>query len=398
MGSQPRRLAVVTSHPIQYQGPLWRRIHEHPDIELTALFCCDHGQKPTHDRDFNTTFSWERPITEGYPHEFIPSVHPHPSPYGFWPLTNPKLWTRLTRDDFDAVLLIGWAFASCWLALGAARAHGLKVLLRGESGVEGYHERPPWKSKVRDIALEAIFRSVDAFLTIGSRNAELYRAFGVPDEKLFLTPYAVDNAYFLAKADELASRRSELRSALGVNDDRPIVMTSGKLIERKAPLDLLRAFAEVRPKRPSKLVFLGDGPLRGEVETEARRAGVADDVLVTGFKDQGVLGEVYGAADLFAFPTRFETWGLVLNEAMLFGLPAICTDRVPGADDLIVAGESGHVYPAGDVAALARLLDEYLADPGRLRSMGQAALEKIRHWDLDRDVEGVAAALDYVFR
>lgn len=388
----PTRLAVVTSHPIQYQGPLFRAMAAHPAIDLTVLFCCDHGQRPTFDREFNTTFAWDRPITEGYAHEFVPSIHPHPGPYGFFPLTNPRLWTALTRERFDAVMLVGWGFASSWIALAAARAHGLMVLLRGESGLDSYQPRSRLRAAARGAVLSGLFSNVDAFLSIGSHNADLYRSFGIAPDRIFLTPYAVDNAFFLEKATAARPHRTELRARLGVLDDRPIILTSGKLYERKAPLDLLEAFVEVRRHRVAKLVFLGDGPQRSEVERRAREASIAEDVIVTGFRNQNELPSSYVAADVFAFPTHFETWGLVVNEAMLCGLPVVCTDRVPAHRDLIIPGETGEVYPAKETAALAGVLHRCLADPARLEHMGQMALQRVRDWNLERCVEGVVSA------
>lgn len=365
----------------------------HPAVELTVFFCCDHGQRATLDVDFGTRFAWERSLTSGYAHEYIPSIHPQPDPYGFWRLTNPSLWARLTRSGFDAVMPVGWGFASCWLAVAAAKAHDLRLLLRAESHLASWGPRPAWKSVARRAVLSALFRQVDAFLSIGTRNTELYRAHGVPDDRIFLTPYAVDNDFFLAHAARLEPRRVELRAALGVQDDRPIIVSSGKLIERKAPLDVLRAFAMVRRHIPAMLVFAGDGVLRSSVEALALATGVADDVRITGFKQQHELCEAYAAADLFAFPSHFETWGLVLNEAMLFGLPAICTDQVPAHADLVVAGETGEVYSAGDVSRLSEIMEAWLVDRAGTRRMGCQARARVKEWSLERGVQGVVDAL-----
>ena len=389
----PSRVAIVTSHPIQYQGPLFRALANHPEVDLTVFFCCDHGQTPTFDREFKTTFAWSRPVTDGFRHEFLPSIHPRPGPYSFLQLINPGLWNRLHRRNFDVLVLLGWGFASCWIALAAARAHGLRVLLRAESGLDSYQPRSFTRSLARTGVLSLLFDNVDAFLSIGTHNEDLYRSFGIPSSRIFLTPYAVDNAYFSNQAARVAPHRAELRRKLGVHDERPLVLTSGKLTERKAPLDLVAAFARVRKETPSKLVFLGDGPLREAVERNAASAKIRDDVLVTGFRDQTELPEVYAAADVFVFPTHFETWGLVANEAMLFGLPVVCTDRVPAHRDLIRSGVTGEVYPAGNVDALASVLGNLLRQPTRLKEMGQRARAAIDNWSIDRGVQGVVDAL-----
>lgn len=386
----------MTSHPIQYQGPWFRLMAQHPTIRPHVFFCCDHGQRPTVDRDFKTKFAWSRDITAGYSHEYVPSIHPSASPYGFWHLTNPGLWTRLRKEAFDALLVVGWSHASFWIAMAAARAKHIPILMRGESGLDSWQRRSVWKQAARKIVMRPLFQSIDAFLAIGSDNADLYRAYDVPEEKVFSSPYAVDNEYFTTLADAVRPKRLELRRQLGVADDRPIVVASGKLIARKAPLDLLRAFALARRSTQAKLIYLGDGPLRGELESEVRAAGLDADVTITGFVQQEELADVYVASDLFAHPSHFESWGLVLNEAMLFGLPTICTDGASAHRDLVVEGVTGDVYPRGNIEALAKLLEQRLAAPHDLRRMGDAARDRVRDWSLARTVESVANALDYV--
>ena len=389
------RLAIVASHPIQYLCPWFRKLAEHPALEVTVLFCSEHGQKPTLDRDFNTVFEWDVPLTDGYRHEFLRNLHPRPGPYGFWNQLNPTLLTQIDRSRFDAVLVLGWGLASQWVTVASARSHRVPVLLRAESNLVPW-ERPPWKDRVRRVVLDALFRNVDAFLSIGSRNAALYASHGIPADRVFLAPYAVDNAFFAAQRALHEPRRAEHRAALGVDDDRPIIMTSGKLIPRKAPLDLVRAFAKVRSGRKARLVFLGDGPQRPDVEAEASRLGVADDVVITGFRGQLDMAPVFVAADLFAFPTLYETWGLVLNEAMLFGLPSACSSSVGATDDLLTPGRTGNLFPPGNWQAQAGVLEEMLADPAALRAMGDRASEQIQTWSLERGVQGVVQALERV--
>lgn len=396
--SRKYRLAIVVSHPIQYLGPWFRGLALHREVDLTVFFACRHGQQESYDDGFNATFRWERPLTDGYRHEFLPNLHPRPAPHGFWRLVNPSLWQRIDRGCYDAVLVMGWGFASAWLSVAAARAHGVRLLLHGESHDGRLTPRPPWKSALRSAILKRLIRQADAILAIGSRNADFYRSLGAPDERIFLAPYAVDNAFFLAQRERLLPRRAELRRALGVEDDRPIVVCSGKLIQRKAPLDLVRAFARLRGQIPAKLIFLGDGELYQAVDDLSHELGIAAQVRITGFRQQESMCEVYVAADLMAFPSHFDTWGLVLNEGMLFGLPVVCSSGVTAHHDLVVEGETGHVYPPGDTDALAALLRQRLLDPTGNRTMGEKARERILGWNFDRSVEATVGALRYVSR
>ncbi|HPA96824.1 MAG TPA: glycosyltransferase family 4 protein, partial [Thermoanaerobaculia bacterium] len=114
--------------------------------------------------------------------------------------------------------------------------------------------------------------------------------------------------------------------------------------------------------------------------------------------NQSRIAEAYAAADCLVLPSdRGETWGLVVNEAMVCGLPAVTSDQVGCAPDLIRAGETGWSYPCGDVAALASLLRRVAGDPGRSRTMGAAARELVRtRYGVADAVEGTLAALRFV--
>lgn len=388
------RVAIVATHPVQYHGPWFRKLSAAPEIELEVLFACDHGTKPSFDAGFNATFAWDRNLTDGYRHEFLPNVHPHPGPHGFWNRTNPALWNRIHRRNMDAVIVFGWGFASTMIAVAAARAHGVPVLMHSESNL-GPFTRPAWKTALRRGALTALFSQCDAFLAVGSMGRELYRSYGAAAEQVFLANYCADNEFFNGEHARQLPRRLLLRKALGVDDDRPIVVCSGKLFPDKEPLELLEAFVRVRRERPVRLVFLGDGPLRHDVERVARERGVSEDVLITGFRNQRELGEIYAAADLLAFPSKRETWGIVVNEAMLFGLPVVCSDQVTAHRDLVLPGITGDTYPSGDASALAELLSLRLGEPARLRQMGAEGRLRIQSWNYDVATENTVSAIRY---
>jgi glycosyltransferase involved in cell wall biosynthesis len=140
---------------------------------------------------------------------------------------------------------------------------------------------------------------------------------------------------------------------------------------------------------------LGDGPLRGDVERVARERGVAEDVVITGFRNQRELGEVYAAADVMVFPSKRETWGIVVNEAMLFGLPVICSDQVTAHHDLVVPGVTGDTYRSGDADGLAARLSRLLASPDEMRQMGARGLERIRDWNYDVATAHTVQAIEH---
>lgn len=386
---RPRRLAVVTSHPIQYQAPLFRELAKRPDVDLTVFFCSDHGVTEQVDPGFGRSFKWDVPLLDGYRHEFVPNVARHPGPTGFFGEINPALVGKLARGKFDAVLVHGYAFASCWLAGAGAKLGGAKLLLRGESHL--LEPRPRWKRFAKRLLLGPAFRFVDACLPIGSLNYEYYRSYGVSPLKLIYAPYTVDNDFFAREADRWRPRRNEVRRELGLPEDAAVALFSAKLLPKKRPLDLLKALEATRTAPAIRALFVGDGPLRSECEAFARTR-LAGRVAFAGFRNQTDLPRLYAAADVLVLPSDVEPWGLVLNEAMAAGLPVIASAVVGAAADLVRPGETGEMFRLGDIAALAGALDK-VCEPATAARLSAGARARIARWSIRETADGIARAL-----
>jgi len=393
------RVAYIVTHPIQYQAPLLRYLSRTGDIDLRVFFLSDFSLRPHYEREFKKTLAWDVKLAEGYTWEILPrlwrgsstSLHP------WWPVA--RLRERLREGDFDAVWVHGWGHVGLCQFIRDAAALGLPVLLRGESTLE--HSRWKFKSRLRDeLYLRWLFRRVAAFLCIGTRNREFYRQYRVPEDRLFAVPYAVDNAFFQARAAQAARQRETLRRFLGLQPGRPVILFAAKLIPAKAPEELLSAFSEIysrsAPGAAPYLLYVGDGPLRGLLEQQAKPFGAA--VRFLGFCNQSELPVLYDLCDVFVLPSRFEPWGLVLNEVMNAGRPVIASDRVGAAADLITKGDNGFVYPSGDAAMLAARLTQILASPRSRIVMGEHSLKRISGWNFAADRRGLLQALAAVCR
>jgi glycosyltransferase involved in cell wall biosynthesis len=239
---------------------------------------------------------------------------------------------------------------------------------------------------------------VDAFLAIGSLNRRYYVEQGVAGERIFMMPYAVDNARFVADAAKAAASRESFRASLGLEAGRPVLLFAAKLIERKRPLQLVEAFARIHAdpalRRPY-LLFAGDGPLRKQLEQEAARVAPGA-VKVLGFQRQSELPRCYDLCDAFVLPSGQEAWGLVVNEVMCAGRAVIASDMVGSAPDLVRPGENGAIFRTDDVNDLARAIRSVLQDEQKLRAMGRRSREIIDHWSFEEDVAGLRQALDAV--
>jgi glycosyltransferase involved in cell wall biosynthesis len=392
------RLAYLVTHPIQYQAPLLRRVAAMPGVELTVFFASDFSARAFVDPDMGQAVSWDVPLLDGYKYEVLDAWTKPLAPGEV-----PSVWRPFSKGlgrklvNFDVLWVHGWNRASHWQALVAAKARGLEVLMRDEPNAQSA-PRSGLKKFAKKLFFKLMNRFVDAWMPIGRLNRDYYRMNGIPERKLFDMPYAVDNAFFQAKAAEAAARREDLRASLGLEAGRPIVLFAAKLIDRKAPLDLLEAFAKIAGDPVSRrpyLLFAGDGALRAAIE-ERIAVQAIPGATVLGFQSQAQLAALYDLCDLFVLPSERETWGLVVNEAMNAGRAIICSDRIGSAADLVKPGENGAIFPYGDVDALADRLQSCLSDPARLAAMGRASRAIIDRWSFNEDIKGLEAALTKV--
>lgn len=386
--SRPLKLTVCASHPIQYQVPLFRALALRPEIDLTVLFYSTMGLRSYTDAGFGREVSWDVPLLGGYrsiflqrdldgrPRDPVRSLALSALPY-------------LSRERSDAILIHGWAWLSNWLAVASSATTGVPLLLRGES--TGLRERQGPPALARSAVLRALFRRVAAFLAIGTLNAQFYRQHGIPDNKIFLAPYSVDNAYFQERSHEWARHRAALRTQLGIHPNQTVFLFCGKLIGIKRPMDLLTAFARL-PRAENHLIFVGDGDLRPTLEDHAARLA---NVTFAGFQNQSELPRWYTLADVLVLPSDFEPWGLVVNEAMNAGLPVIASDQVGAVPDLVQPGETGLVFPAGDVHTLSATMLSLSKRPALRACMSRAVIRRIDQWGISDTIQGILGALDY---
>ncbi|MGQ0663931.1 MAG: glycosyltransferase family 4 protein [Pseudomonadota bacterium] len=398
--TMPVRLAYLVTHPIQYQAPLLRRIAAEPDIELKAFFASDFSAGAFAAGEFNQVIEWDVPLLDGYAYEVLPRLIGKAGGLerlDFFRPLNYGLARRLAAGRFDALWIHGYARWLHWTAIAAARARGIKVLMRDEATAIS-NPRGPLKRAAKRVFFAGLGRAVDAFLAIGTLNRRYYLDHGIAERRVFDMPYAVDNAHFRSGASAAARGREAFRTALGLEPGRPVLLFAGKLIERKRPALLIEAFARASAdpalRRPY-LLLAGDGPLRAALEQQAL-ARAPGAVRFLGFQSQGDLPRCYDLCDALVLPSGREAWGLVVNEVMCAARAIIASDMVGAAPDLVRASENGAIFRSGDVADLARAIGEVLSDPARLAAMGGRSLATISRWSFEEDVAGLRRALEAV--
>jgi glycosyltransferase involved in cell wall biosynthesis len=365
------RLLYLLSHPIQYQAPLLRRIAREPGIELRVIFGSMATAGVYRDPGFAQDIQWDVPLLEGYESAALATVD-------------------LPREIemADAVWIHGWQFPWQRRAIVEVSRRKAPLLMRGENWAGSAAARAGPVRWLKRMSLRWLFNRCDAFLAIGSRNRDYYLDHGAPAGRIFSVPYAIDNAFFAARAEQARADTAAARARLGLPPAGQIVMFVGKLIGHKRPDLLLEAWRRVSSQLGgATLVFVGDGAMRQGLER-----AVGERVRFVGFHNQTEMPALYALADLLVLPSAHEAWGLVVNEAMASGTAVIASDAVGAAHDLIDPS-CGAMFRAGDAAGLAQALVTALP---RARDLGAAAQRRIATWDFEADVRGLKLALSAV--
>ena len=378
------RLGVLLTHPVQYYAPLFRTIAARGDVDLTVYFA--HRPSPVEQgSDFGVAFEWDIDLTGGYDHRWLANRASVPSATTFDGCDTPEIADEIAARRVDALLVMGWHARSYWQAMRACWRHGVPVFVRGDSQLV---DDRPMKRAGKRLLYPLFVRRFAACLSVGTRSAEYYRYYGA--RRVVPSPHFVDNEFFAARARELEPRRAAIREGWGIPADALVVAFVGKLIERKRPLDLVRAAARAGA-RNVWLLFAGDGELRAACEEEARSLGV--NARFVGFLNQSRVSEAYVASDVLALPSSQDTWGLVVNEAMASGRGAIVSKAVGCAPDLVVDGRTGFAHDVGDVDALAATLLRLAAEPELARGLGDAARQRIAPYNVHAAANGIADAV-----
>jgi glycosyltransferase involved in cell wall biosynthesis len=390
--AQQTRLAVITTHPIQYYAPWFRYITAKTASKLKVFYLWNPAATTLHDPGFALDIAWDIPLLEGYDYEFVPNVSRRPGSGHYGGINNPLLSSRLNDFAPDAALLIGYRYKSMH-HLTFDRSRSFPLLLRGDS--HRLATKDSWRvsSLLKRLTIAQIFRRFAAFLYVGKANREYLRLHGAPETKLFFAPHAVDNDRF-SLTEELARQGRAWRRELGISDQGLLIMFAGKFEHKKRPLDLLQAFAQLR-RRDVALLFVGAGILEPELR---QAAGRRENVFFASFQNQSLMPRTYAAADLFVLPSHGnqETWGLSVNEALSAKKPVIVSDHVGCGPDLVFPYENGLVFEAGNVASLTKALAEALVDRERLVRWGEKGRQIVSNYDFAHATQGLNRALEFV--
>ena len=371
-------LAILTTHPIQYQTPLWKELAARGKVPFKVFYMSDQGLRTRFDPGFGKPLSWSIDLLGGYESAFLDTYKGRRFD-SFWGLRLKSGFSRELREMGASVLWIqGWQVAAYWQAVFEARQADARIWLRGETNLRS--NSGGLGRQLKRAVLRELLHRVDRLLYIGEANRQFYLNQGIGKERLAPAPYCVDNKRFAAEAAAASRERQGIRAEWRIPQDAFCFLFAGKFISKKRPFDLIEAARQLQrsyQERKIHLLWVGTGELGGDLREKCyaqfdaeRKQGVTQGerngptASFVGFLNQSEISRAYVAADCLVLPSDAqETWGLVVNEAMASGLPSIVSNACGCVEDLIEPIRPDLSYPVGDIAALERAMAAVITRP-----------------------------------
>lgn len=386
------KISYYLSHPIQYFSPLLRLMSE--EFDLHVYYFSNASIKGNYDVGFNQKVKWDIPLLEGYNYTFLKNISKRKSLSNrTWDVVNPSAVKTLFQRRPAVVIVNGWSYFSNLLTIFTARVTGRQVWLRAENPLNQELKKSKKKLFVKKFTLKyLLFPFINKFLYIGSESKKFFEYYEVPPDKLLFTPYSVDNEWFKILSKENHSRQLLLKQELKLPADKKIILFTGKYIEKKRPLDIIKAIHLLNDP-DIFLVMVGEGQLRNQME-EYITANQIRNVMLTGFVNQSAISTYYSVADIFVMCSGSgETWGLSVNEAMCFSLPIIVSDTCGSSADLVYQGVNGYTFSEGNINELSACIKSLIDDETLRKKMGLASSEIIDNYSNNQIVENIKAAI-----
>jgi glycosyltransferase involved in cell wall biosynthesis len=394
-------LGILTTHPIQYQAPLWKELAARKNVPFRVFYMSDQGLEARFDPGFGKSLSWDIDLLDGYDYEFL-DTYKGPRFDSFWGLRLKRGFGRELRQMGAKVLWIqGWQVAAYWQAVFEARKVDTEVWLRGDTNLRSSVGGMGRQLK-RQLLRELLSR-IDRMLYVGEANRKFYIEQGIREECLAPAPHCVDNSRFTAGAAAARYERYRIREEWQIPTEAFCFLFAGKLIVKKRPFDLIEAARRLQHALQGTkihLLWVGTGELGGELRQICNVLFDADNgkringlkgchgpnASFVGFLNQSEISRAYVAADCLVLPSDArETWGLVVNEAMASGLPCIVSNACGCMEDLVEPIRPDLIFPVGDIVALERAMASAITCP----SSPELLRAHISKYDVTRTIDTV---------
>tara|TARA_A100001035_G_scaffold278212_1_gene276648 strand:+ start:206 stop:1354 length:1149 start_codon:yes stop_codon:yes gene_type:complete len=379
-----KKLAIITTHPIQYQIPLFKILKKF-GIEAYVFFASRHGMSlKNKDPEFLKKIKWnnEKYSLSGYRSFFSKNQKRNIDDFK---LSFDEIENKLKKEKFEHILILGWNNLHYLKSFYYALKLNIKIILRVETNLKS--QVNILKKIIKFIFLRFLFKNITYFLSIGKLNRQFYLSHNIHQKKIFPAPYFVDNKFFSLKIT-----KNNIKKKFRL-EDKKIILFVGKLIDRKNPIEFLKLAKQYQTKAKYHFIIIGDGYLKKDCKNFIKKNRLKN-VSLKGFVNQRELRKYYKMSDLMIVTSLYETWGLVINEAFCFHVPVICTSKCGAAKDLIINGKTGYTYKSGNLNQLKNRLKSILNDKKLRKKMSLNIKNHIKKYSIVKTVESLLKIFD----
>ncbi|MBB6671690.1 glycosyltransferase family 4 protein [Cohnella nanjingensis] len=307
----------------------------------------------------------------GFRYKFLPG-----RTFGLDKHTNLSVLRALRAERFDVYVIGGYSSPTEMLAIHWLKLRKRPFLLSSDGGFPA--SEPGLLRKFKSYLIS----SASGWLSSGSNCTRYLTHYGAQPSRIYEYPFSSVSFSEEELAPLAREERARLKREEGLQET--VILAVGQFVPRKGFDVLLEAFARMR-RGDVSLLLIGGGPERERYETLIRERGLAN-VRIKPFMSKSELIPYFKVADLFAMPTRYDVWGLVVNEAAAFGLPIVSTRMAGAALDLVAEGENGYLVDADDAAALADRCERLAGDEILRQRFGRKSRELSRLYTMERMV------------
>ncbi|HMJ47613.1 MAG TPA: glycosyltransferase family 4 protein [Ferruginibacter sp.] len=371
-----KKLAIITTHPIQYNAPLFSLLQQRNGIEIKVFYTWGKTVlEKKYDPGFERDIEWDIPLLTGYEYVFVENTALEKGSHHYNGIDNPTIIDDIKSWGPDAILVYGWKFKSHLKVLRFFKGK-IPVLFRGDSIIPG----KSLKNTIRFLFLKIIYRYIDVALYTGEKNRAYFEATGLKTHQLIFAPHAIDNKRF-EPIDGHKVKANRWKHELGIGLTDVVFLFAGKLESKKNPRLLLETFRNLGLSGTA-LVVAGNGILEKDLKKEYSGES---NIYFLDFQNQSVMPSLYQMADVFVLPSQGpgETWGLAVNEAMASAKPVLVSDACGCTPDLVENGVNGYSFPRNDQEKLQVLVKTLVMDKDTLPSMGQSGFNMIQGFSLE---------------
>ena len=376
-----RRLVILTEIIAPYRIPVFNALAARADVDPHIIFFAEN------DPSLRQWQVYKDEIRFSY--EVLPGWRRRLGKYNL--LLNWGVGSALRRASPDAIVCGGYSYFASWQAAMWARSHAVPLLLWSEStGRDIRHRLAPV-----EFMKKRFLRMCRGFVAAGETSREYLLALGAAGQSVHIAPDAVDVQFYSTLATKARQHADRLRALHGL--PARYFLCVGRLVEEKGVFDLLSAYATLDDDLRTQigLVFVGDGPVRADLQRRAKQIGPGV-VNFMGWLDRERVPEVYALAEALVFPTHSDTWGMVVNEAMACELPIIASEVAGCIPDLVEHGWNGLVVQSSNPQALAQAMTTLFRNPELASRMRTHSRERIQAYLPEACAEGLAKAMAFV--